>query len=124
AQVGWTAAEARRRGIEVDCFRAELAEVDRAVVDGDETGFAEVYVRRGTGRVVGATVVAREAGDLIAEIVLLMTQRRTLGHLAQTIHCYPTRSEIWKRIADSYTRTRFTPTVAKVLNRWLAWWRR
>ncbi|HEX5447458.1 MAG TPA: mercuric reductase [Pirellulales bacterium] len=124
AQVGWTAAEARQRGIEVDCFRVEMAEVDRAVVDGEEAGFAEVLVRRRTGRVVGATVVAREAGELIAEIVLLMTQRRTLAHLAQTIHCYPTQSEVWKRIADSYTRTRLTPTVAKALDRWLAWWRR
>ena len=124
AHVGWTAAEAAKHGAAVDSYRVELAEVDRAVVDGDETGFAVVHARRGTGRIVGATVVAREAGELIGEMVLLMTQKRSLADLARTIHCYPTQAEVWKRIADSYTRSRLTPTIAKALNRWLAWWRR
>lgn len=124
AHVGLTAAEASERGIEVDSYRVDLAEVDRAVVDGDVSGFAVVHVRRGTGKIVGATVVAREAGELIAEMVLLMTNRRSVTDLARTIHCYPTQSEIWKRIADNYTRTRLTPTIARAVGWWLAWWRR
>lgn len=124
AHVGWSATEAALHGVDVDSYRVELAEVDRAIVDGEESGFAVVHARRGTGSVVGATVVARDAGELIAEMVFLMSHKRTLADLARTIHCYPTRSEVWRRIADNYTRTRLTPAVAKAFDRWLAWWRR
>ncbi len=76
AQVGLTETEAARQQIEIDSFRVDLQEVDRAVLDGDEQGFAVVHTRRGTGRVVGATIVARHAGEMIGEMTLLMTQRR------------------------------------------------
>jgi len=121
AHVGLTRAEARERHVEIDSFRVALSDVDRAVLDGEELGFAVVHVRRGTGRVVGATIVAEHAGDLIAEVTLLMTRRLSLGTLADTIHCYPTQGEVLKRIADSYLRTQLTPSVAGWLRRWFAW---
>jgi pyruvate/2-oxoglutarate dehydrogenase complex dihydrolipoamide dehydrogenase (E3) component len=121
ATVGLTEREAAEQGIEIDSYRVDLEDVDRAVLDGEETGFAVVHTRRGAGRVVGCTIVARHAGEMIGEMALLMTNRLSLGRLAGTIHCYPTQAEALKRIADSYTRTRLTPPVARLLEKWLAW---
>jgi pyruvate/2-oxoglutarate dehydrogenase complex dihydrolipoamide dehydrogenase (E3) component len=121
AHAGLSPAEAQEQGIAIDSYRCELAEVDRAVLDGQEEGFAVVHTRRGTGNIVGATIVAAHAGEMIGEIVLAMTRGIPLGALSSVIHCYPTQVEVLKRIADSYQRSRLTPGVAKAFRTWLAW---
>jgi pyruvate/2-oxoglutarate dehydrogenase complex dihydrolipoamide dehydrogenase (E3) component len=120
-QVGLTRAEAAEQGIDIDTLHVPMSGVDRAIVDGETAGFAEVYVRRGTGRVLGATVVARHAGDLLGEITLLMTRGLPLSALSSTIHSYPTRAEVWRKAADLHQRSRLTPRVAGWLRRWLEW---
>jgi pyruvate/2-oxoglutarate dehydrogenase complex dihydrolipoamide dehydrogenase (E3) component len=117
ASIGLTAAQCLQRGLAIDTLREELAHVDRAILDGEENGFALVHCGRGTGKVVGATIVARHAGEMIGELSLLMTSKQSLGALASTIHCYPTQVEVLKRIADQYNRTRLNPRVAG----WLRW---
>jgi pyruvate/2-oxoglutarate dehydrogenase complex dihydrolipoamide dehydrogenase (E3) component len=121
AHVGLTEADAARQGIEIDSYRVELTDVDRAVLEGEEHGFAVVHARRGTGRVVGATIVAKHAGEMIGEMTLLMTSRLPLKTLAATIHCYPTQVEAFKRVADLYQRTRLSPPLARLIEKWLAW---
>lgn len=121
AHVGMTSADAERAGVAIDSYREDLADVDRAVLDGEDTGFAVVHARKGTGRVVGATIVARHASEMIGEITLLMTAGKPLGALAETIHSYPAQVEVLKRIADAYRRTKLTPKVAWALKKWLAW---
>jgi len=121
AHVGLSAAEAEARRLAIDTYRVEMADVDRALLDGEENGFVAVHTRRGTGRVVGATIVASHAGEMVGEISLLMTNNLSLGALARTIHCYPTQVEAFKRIADSYTRRRFTPRLANLAAKWLEW---
>ncbi|HEV3344067.1 MAG TPA: mercuric reductase, partial [Pirellulales bacterium] len=121
AHVGLTAREAGERGIPFDTFRVDLAEVDRAIVDGEEEGFAAIHTRRGTGKMLGATIVAEHAGEMIGEVALAMTSKLPLSALAATIHCYPTLVEVLKRIADNYSRTRLTPPVATLVRKWLAW---
>ncbi|MBX7165309.1 MAG: mercuric reductase [Pirellulales bacterium] len=123
AHVGLTPREAAERNLAIDSYRADLASVDRAILDGDTRGFAVVHTRRGRGQVVGATIVARHAGEMIGEVSLLMTKSLSLAALSETIHCYPTQVEVLKRIADSYQRTRLTPRVAGLFRRWLAWQR-
>ena len=82
-----------------------------------------VHVEKGSkGRIVGATIVAAHAGEMIGEITLLMSQKKgRLGHLGSTIHSYPTQVEVLKRIADSYERTSLTPLVKKLFTKYLAW---
>lgn len=123
AHVGLTPAEAEGQGVAIDTYRVELSAVDRPVLDGEQHGFAAVHTRRGTGHVVGATIVAARAGEMIGEITLLMQKRLSLGALASVVHCYPTQVEVLKRIADTYQRTRLTPRVASVLHTWLRWLR-
>lgn len=121
AQVGLTAREAAERGIAFDTYRVDLAEVDRAIVDGEDEGFALVHTRRGSGKNLGATIVAEHAGEMIGEVALAMTNKLPLSALAATIHCYPTQVEVLKRIADKYSSTRLTPFIATLLGKWLAW---
>ena len=99
----------------------ELAHVDRAILDGETDGFVKVHVRAGTDRIVGATVVARHAGDMISTLTLAMTAGLGLGALAKTIFPYPTQAEAIKRVADAYNRTRLTPFVKRLFEKWLAW---
>jgi pyruvate/2-oxoglutarate dehydrogenase complex dihydrolipoamide dehydrogenase (E3) component len=123
AHVGLYEAEAKERGINVQTFMEPMARVDRAVLDGDTDGFVEVHVRAGSDRIVRATVVARHAGEMISELTLAMVGSLGLGTLARTIHPYPTQAEGIKRIADAYNRTRLTPFVKGLFQRWLAWMR-
>lgn len=123
AHVGLYEDEARARGIETTAFVRPLAEVDRAIADGDEEGFVKILVKKGTDRIVGATVVASHAGDLVSEISVAMAAKLGLGSLANVIHPYPTRAEAIRQLGDAYNRTRLTPFVKGLFQRWLAWTR-
>ena len=121
AQVGLTEADAANRRLAVQRFVQPLAHVDRAVLDGEAEGFVQVLVRAGTDRLVGATVVAAHAGELIGELSLAMTNGLGLSALARTIHPYPTQAEALRKLGDAYNRTRLRPWIKNLLERWLAW---
>jgi pyruvate/2-oxoglutarate dehydrogenase complex dihydrolipoamide dehydrogenase (E3) component len=123
AHIGLTEETAKLKGIAIDTFVEQLEDVDRAVLDGEENGFIKVHVRRKTDRILGATIVARNAGDLIGEIVLAMTHRLGLKDIGKTIHPYPTQAEAIRKLGDQFNRTRLSPTVKWLLDRWLAWMR-
>ena len=97
----------------------ELAEVDRAIAEGDEEGFVKIHVKRGTDKIVGATIVARNAGDLISEVSVAMAGKVGLSRLASVIHPYPTQAEAIRQIGDAYRRTRLTPFVARLFRGFL-----
>ena len=106
AQVGLTSRGAREEGIPIDEYRLDLAKVERAFIDGEEEGFATIYTRRGSGEVVGATLVAAHAGEMISELTLAMTHKVPFEVLAATIHCYPTQAEVFQRVALQYASSR------------------
>jgi pyruvate/2-oxoglutarate dehydrogenase complex dihydrolipoamide dehydrogenase (E3) component len=106
AQIGLTPRQARDEGVAIDQYRLALAKVERAFIDGEEEGFAAIYTRRGTGEIVGATLVAAHAGEMISELTLAITHKVPIGALAETIHCYPTQAEVFQRIALQYATTR------------------
>lgn len=123
AHVGLYESEAKAQGIEIDTFVQSLTEVDRAILEGEEEGFVKVHVKKSTDRIVGATIVARDAGDMISEITLAMTRGIGLKAIADTIHPYPTQAEAVRRVGDLYNRTRPTPFVQSLFRRWLRWTR-
>lgn len=123
AHVGLYEHEAGDQGIPVRTFLQEFGSVDRAVIDGEPEGFVKVHVRAGTDRILGATVVARHAGEMISELTLAMVGGLGLKDLARTIHPYPTQAEAFKKVGDAYSRTRLTPLVLGLFRRWLAWTR-
>ncbi len=121
AHIGLTPAAAAEKGIEITSYREDLSRVDRAILDGEEEGFAVIHCRQGTSQVVGGTIVASHAGEMIGELSLLMTRRLPLSALSSTIHCYPTQVEVLKRIGDQYNKSRLTPGVAGLLKTILRW---
>ena len=121
AHVGLYEKEAHAQGLKVQTLTVPLSEIDRAVLDGEPEGFARLHVEAGSGRILGATVVARHAGEMIGEVVLAITEKVKVGALSRTIHPYPTQAEAWKRLGDAYQRTRLTPGVLRLFRRLLAW---
>lgn len=121
AHVGLYVRQARERDIPVKTFTIPMHDVDRAIADDDETGFVKIHVKGRTDRILGATIVARHAGDMINEITLAMVAGIGLRTLARVIHAYPTQAEAIKKAADAYNRTRLTPTIRSLLRLWLQW---
>jgi pyruvate/2-oxoglutarate dehydrogenase complex dihydrolipoamide dehydrogenase (E3) component len=116
AHVGIYPDAAAEEGIEIDSFEVPMASVDRAILDGEEDGFLRVYTAKGKDRILGATVVAAHAGDLIGELSLAMTNGIGLGKIAATIHPYPTQAEVIKKVGDAWSRTRLTPRTKKIFD--------
>jgi pyruvate/2-oxoglutarate dehydrogenase complex dihydrolipoamide dehydrogenase (E3) component len=121
AHVGLHERGARERGIALDTWVRRFKEVDRAVTDGAEEGFVKIHTRKGSDRIVGATIVGRHAGDLISEISVAMAAKMGLGRLASVIHPYPTRADAIRQLGDAFNRTRLTPAVKRLFQRWLDW---
>ncbi len=123
AHVGMYERDAKERGIAVDTFRRDFSDVDRPMLDGEEAGFVKIHVRKGTDIILGATIVAGHAGEMISEITLAIASRTGLGKIGSVIHPYPTQAEAIKQLGDAYNRTRLTPAVKRVFERWLRWTR-
>ena len=121
AHVGLDEAEARSQRIAVDSFERSFADVDRAIADGRDSGFIKIRVKKGSDRILGATVVGYGASDLISEINVARSGGVGLGALASVIHPYPTRAEAIRQLGDAYNRTRLTPGVKRIMERFLAW---
>jgi len=121
AHVGLSEEEAARKGVALTTFVKPLREVDRAVVDGEEEGLVKIHVRRGTDRIVGATIVARHAGEMISEVTVAMAGKVGLKALAAVIHPYPTQAEAIRQVGDLYQRSRLTPFRKSLLTRYFAW---
>jgi pyruvate/2-oxoglutarate dehydrogenase complex dihydrolipoamide dehydrogenase (E3) component len=115
AHVGMYEQEAKAAGIAFDVYLQEFAEVDRAILEGQDEGYVKVLTKRGTDRIIGATIVAENAGDLISELTLAMTNGLGLSKLAATIHPYPTQAEAIRKLGDQFNRTKLTPLSKQVL---------
>jgi pyruvate/2-oxoglutarate dehydrogenase complex dihydrolipoamide dehydrogenase (E3) component len=109
AHVGMSEADGTAAGYRVQTITVPLHDVDRAVLDGQEDGFLRVHLKAGTDRILGATLVAEHAGDMIGEIALAITAGVGLGKIGSTIHPYPTQGEVFRKAADGWRRTKLTP---------------
>ncbi len=123
AHVGMYEADAKAKGLEVDTFTFKLDEVDRAILDGEDEGFARVHVKKGTDKMLGATIVAAHAGDMISEFTVLMKAGLGLSTIAGSIHPYPTQAEVNKKVANVWRKTTFTQGKKNILSKWFAWTR-
>jgi len=118
AHVGLYEHEAAAQGKRTTTFTEQLADIDRAILDGETEGFVKILSEEGSDQVLGATVVARHAGEMISEITLAMVGGLGLKTIARTIHPYPTQALAIKRAGDAYMRTRLTPGMSKLMAGW------
>ncbi len=121
AHVGLSEQEAEAQGITVETIMIPFDDVDRAIADGEEVGFLKIHHRRGSDQILGATIVAKHAGEMISELTLAIVHKIGLNKLAEVIHPYPTQAEAIKKAADAYRRvsllTPSTQTLLKLLNK-------
>lgn len=116
AHVGLYVRQARERGIPVTTYTVPMHDVDRAIIDGEENGFVKIHVRDGSDTILGATVVAHHASEMINGLSLAMVAGIGLETIARVVHTYPTQAEGIRKAAMAYAN--------EPKSRWLAWWRR
>jgi pyruvate/2-oxoglutarate dehydrogenase complex dihydrolipoamide dehydrogenase (E3) component len=124
AHVGMYEADAKAKGLEVETYTFKLDEVDRAILDGEDEGFARVHIQKGSDKILGATIVAAHAGEMINEFSVLMKAGVGAKTIAGTIHPYPTQAEVNKRVVNLWRKAHFTPRTKALLMKLFAWMRR
>jgi pyruvate/2-oxoglutarate dehydrogenase complex dihydrolipoamide dehydrogenase (E3) component len=117
AHVGLYVSEARKRSIPVKTVTVLMHDTDRAMIDGEEEGFVKIHLREGTDEILGATIVASHAGEMINEITLAIAARIGLSTLATVIHSYPTQASAIKAAADAFARTLVEPFPVRDISR-------
>jgi pyruvate/2-oxoglutarate dehydrogenase complex dihydrolipoamide dehydrogenase (E3) component len=115
AHVGLYESQAQAQGIDTNTIKIPFTSVDRALADGEPEGFVKILHPRGSDKILGATIVARHAGEMISEITLAMVAKQGLSALSGVIHPYPTQAEAIKKAADAYRRTLLTPRTQSFL---------
>lgn len=117
AQIGLTEAQARaQHGDKVAITRWDFHDNDRAQAQRATDGFCKLVLGAG-GKILGATIVGAEAGELIAPIALAMSAKLGVRALTSPILPYPTRGEIWKRAAGAYyTPALFSPGTRRLVS--------
>jgi pyruvate/2-oxoglutarate dehydrogenase complex dihydrolipoamide dehydrogenase (E3) component len=121
AHVGIYVTEAREKNVPIKTFTVLMHQVARAIADGEEDGFVKVHVQEATGQILGATVVARHAGDLINEISLAMSAGLDLQALGRVNEPYPTQSQAIRMAADAYVQSRPDALGPWLRTKWLSW---
>lgn len=118
AAVGRTVAQAEaEHGAGVRTFRVELDDIDRARIDGQTAGFAQVVTAAG-GKILGAVIVGPQASLVIHEFALAMEHGLTLGQLAEVVHVYPTVAGLVRKLGNQFNATRLEGTLARQALRW------
>jgi pyruvate/2-oxoglutarate dehydrogenase complex dihydrolipoamide dehydrogenase (E3) component len=115
AHVGLSETEAQEQGISINTILIPLSQVDRAIADGETEGFFKIHHKKGSDQIVGATIVARHAGEMISEITTAIVGKLGLSALSGVIHPYPTQAEGIKKAADTYRRTLLTLRTKRLL---------
>ena len=121
ARVGLNEQQARAQGVAHAVTTYALADLDRAIADGDTPGMVKVLTAPGADRILGATIVGAHAGEMLPEFVLAMTHRLGLTRILDTIHVYPTFAEANKYVAGAWRRstvTRGQHTFLDAVHRW------
>lgn len=121
SHVGMYEAEAQSKGLETTTVTVSLGDIDRAVLDGEEEGFAEALVEKRSGKLLGATLVGSHSGESIGELVLAISRGMHAGELGGVIHPYPTQAEAIKRLGDQFNRTRLKPWMSTLLKKYFRW---
>eukprot|EP01100_Stratorugosa_tubuloviscum_P014618 TRINITY_DN7931_c0_g1_i1.p1 TRINITY_DN7931_c0_g1~~TRINITY_DN7931_c0_g1_i1.p1 ORF type:complete len:662 (-),score=300.30 TRINITY_DN7931_c0_g1_i1:64-2001(-) len=102
-------------------FTKHLKDLDRAILDEDADfgGFIKIITEKNSDKILGATIVARNAGDMISEITTAMVAQVGLSTISTVIHPYPTQADGIRQVGDMYNRTRLTPTTRLLLRKLL-----
>jgi pyruvate/2-oxoglutarate dehydrogenase complex dihydrolipoamide dehydrogenase (E3) component/uncharacterized membrane protein YdjX (TVP38/TMEM64 family) len=126
ARVGLNAQEATAQGVAFEVTRFDVADLDRALCDAADPhtpplGWVKVLTAPGRGKILGVTIVANHAADMLAEYVVAMRHGLGLNHILQTVHSYPTWGEANKYAAGLWRRAHAPQWVLQWSRRWHDW---
>ncbi len=107
-----------------DVYTVSHADLDRALVEDETVGFLKVFTKKGSGQIIGATIVGAQAGERLAAVTLAMQNDIPLDKVAATMTPYPTWSDAFRHAADQFQRTKLKPRTVAILERWFRWLRR
>jgi dihydrolipoamide dehydrogenase len=124
ARVGLSEAEAREQEIEYEIVQYSIDDLDRAIADGEASGFVRVLTPPRSDKILGVTIVGPHAGDLIAEFVNAMRNGLGLKKILNTIHIYPTLTEANRFAAGAWQRAHLSPRLIDISERYHRWMRR
>jgi len=123
ATVGLTEAEASAEGMAFDVTRYDLDDLDRAIAESEAHGFVKILTAKGSDRILGATIIGQNAGEILAEVTFAMKHKMGLRKILQTIHPYPTWAEANKYAAGQFGLARKPEALLKWAERWFRWQR-
>ena len=121
AHVGLRWSELHALGDGVQTITLGMDHNDRVRTEGRNRGFGRLHIKRGTDRLLAATFVGPDAGELIGEVAVLMTANKGLATIVDTVHPYPTKSWLTMYLANEYNLQRLTPPTKTWLKRWFRW---
>jgi pyruvate/2-oxoglutarate dehydrogenase complex dihydrolipoamide dehydrogenase (E3) component/uncharacterized membrane protein YdjX (TVP38/TMEM64 family) len=124
ARVGLNEVEAREKGVDYEVTVYGIEELDRAITDEDAIGMVKVLTVPGKDRILGVTIVAEHAGDIIAEYVSAMKNKLGLNRILGTIHIYPTLAEANKYAAGEWKRAHLPTRLLDWVEKYHRWRRR
>jgi pyruvate/2-oxoglutarate dehydrogenase complex dihydrolipoamide dehydrogenase (E3) component len=122
-RAGLNEREAKAKGVAYEVNRSDLAESDRAIVDDAGEGFVKVVTVPGKDRILGATIVAPRAGEMLAELTVAMQHGLGLKKVFGTIHAYPTYTEANRAVAGAWQTVHAPPWLFRWLARYQRWMR-
>jgi pyruvate/2-oxoglutarate dehydrogenase complex dihydrolipoamide dehydrogenase (E3) component len=102
AHVGMNVWDAKLQSISVKTFTIMMHDVDRAITDGRDEGFVKIHVRDGTDEILGATIVASRASEMINEVAVIMNAKLGMRQVADILHTYPAQSDAIRLAALAY----------------------
>jgi pyruvate/2-oxoglutarate dehydrogenase complex dihydrolipoamide dehydrogenase (E3) component len=108
AHVGLSEADAERKKLKIVTHTRLFSEVDRGILDGEEDGFVRIHAKKRRDKIVGATIVARHASEMVNELTLAMVGNVGLKKISDVIHPYPTQADAVRQIADMHNREQRT----------------
>jgi dihydrolipoamide dehydrogenase len=121
ARVGFNEQDAKEQHVAYEVSTYDLADLDRAITDGETQGFVKVLTAPGKDKILGVTIVGEHAGDLIAEFVLAMKHNIGLNKVLGTIHIYPTLAEANKYVAGVWKHNHQPQILLKWVARFHTW---
>ncbi|MBK8397083.1 MAG: dihydrolipoyl dehydrogenase [Leptospiraceae bacterium] len=124
SHVGLSEMDAKEKGIEVEISQYDIGELDRAIADGEAHGFIKVLTQKGSDKILGVTIVAAHAGELLAEYVLAMKHGLGLNKILGTIHSYPTMSEANKYVAGNWKKANKPEKLLTYVEKFHTWRRK
>src|SRR5258708_40130877 len=116
ARVGLNETEAKQQNIGYDLIKLRIDELDRSVLEREEAGFIKVLIGKRSDKILGVTIVAAHAGDLLHEFVLAMKYPFRVSQLATTIHPNTTFAALARNVGDHYNNQLLPPFVNRAFN--------